>query len=218
MVFLVRFAVFACLLLTSPTHARDVRDLAESLETKAMNGDMRAAYKLGLLWSDGKKVDPDYFSAIEWFQRAANQGYVRAMLKLADLNLNDKVLTPDLDRARFWLEKAAMTGSRDGMSKLGQFYAGTGDVEQAAQWYRKAAIKGDARAMSELGLYYYRGTGVRFDLSHAFAWLELAAQRKDRAARVLQRDILHKKGEQWVKDLRRQINNRMIPKEYWDAR
>ncbi|WP_417832594.1 tetratricopeptide repeat protein [Terasakiella sp.] len=215
---LVRFALLFVILTLSSASANDVRDLAERLEAKAVNGDVKAAYKLGLLWSNGKKVSPDYFTALEWLERAAQQGYVRAMLKLSELYLSEKAGPPDLERVQYWLEKAANAGSADAMAKLGQFYAGTNDREQSIYWYKKAAVKGEARAMQELGLAYYQGNGVRFDLDHAFAWLELAARKKDRGAEPLQRSIIQKKGQDWADDVRRQIDNRMIPEEYWNAR
>jgi len=215
---LVRFALFFIILTLSSASANDVRDLAERLEAKAVNGDVIAAYKLGLLWSSGKKVSPDYITAFEWFERAGEQGYVRAMLKLSELYLDGKAIPPDLERVQYWLEKAAHAGSGDAMTGLGQFFAAKNDRDQSIYWYKKAAIKGEARAMRELGLAYYQGNGVRFDLDHAFAWLELAARKKDRGAEPLQRDIIHKKGQNWADDVRRQINNRMIPEAYWNAR
>ncbi|WP_419798642.1 MAG: tetratricopeptide repeat protein [Terasakiella sp.] len=215
---LVRFALFFIMITLSSASANDVRDLAERLEAKAVNGDVKAAYKLGLLWSNGKKVRPDYITALEWFERAGQQGYVRAMLKLSELYLDGKAVPPDLDRVQFWLEKAANAGSDDAMAKLGQFFAGKNEREQSIYWYKKAAVKGEASAMRELGLAYYKGDGVRFDLDHAFAWLELAMRKKDRGAEPLQRSIIQKKGQGWADDVRRQIDNRMIPQDYWNAR
>lgn len=215
---LIRATLIALFVSLSPAGAEDVRNLAQRLETEAMNGDTRAAYKLGLLFSNGRKISPDYISAREWFERAARQGYTRAMIKLADMTLEGKGTTANIDLARQWYEKAAKTNSPTAMTKLGELHAGRQDFEQSALWYRKAAIKGRPKAMRELGRYYYRGTGVHFDLRHAYAWLELAVQKGDFEAKALRHDIAFKKGERWVHDLLVQMERRMIPRAFWNAR
>jgi len=216
MVHLVRLILVACLLFSIPAQAKDVRELAERLEAKAMNGDVRSAYKLGLLFSNGKKVDPDFYTAAEWFERAAEQGYVKAMLKLADLYFKGKGVDVDIEKAQLWNEKAAKSGSRKAMVTLGDLFVVKNDFQQSAYWYQKAAVKGEAVAMRELGKYYLNGTGVRFDLSYAYAWLELAIQKGDYKAKSLQAGIVGNKGQAWADRMKNKMENRMIPKLYWD--
>jgi len=215
---LVRFLFLALFLMGTQAHAGDARELAERLETKAMSGDIRAAYKLGLLFSQGKKVEPDYITAYEWFERAANQGYVKAMLKVAKMALEGQGTDPDIDRSTAWYEKAAQRNSTEAMMKLGSIFLSQNNFDEASFWYKKAAIKGNTDAMREMGHFYYKGNGVRFDLDHAFAWFELAAQEGDHASKRLLLEITSKKGQNWADTMKRRVSNRMIPKIYWDER
>ncbi|WP_417795316.1 tetratricopeptide repeat protein [Terasakiella pusilla] len=210
-------ALFLCIL-TAPLHANDVRTLAESLESKAVHGDLKSAYKLGLLWSQGKKIAADYHTAAEWFERAAQGGYPQAMIKIAQMYALGQGVEKSPDTALSWYEKAAQKDSRAAMTQLGAIYALTNDFEKSANWYAQSAVKGDSDAMRELGIYYLNGTGVQFDLTLAFAWLELAAKKGDAQAKSLQKEILQSKGQEWGDTLRRQIDNRMVPESYWNAR
>ncbi len=214
---LVRFLLLACLLFNTPAYAEDARALAERLEAKAINGDRVSAYKLGLLFSQGKKVAPDYMTAFEWFERAANQGYIRGMLKVAEMYLEGQGVPQNLEQALIWNKKAARNNSSEAMLKVAKIYTSRKETAQAAQWFKKAAIKGKAEAMRELGSLYYKGEGVHFDLEQAFAWLELAVQKKDSQAQRLQQQLRQQKGDAWADALRRRVNNRMIPESYWNA-
>lgn len=206
------------LLSTSPLHANDVRSLADRLESKATRGDLRSAYKLGLLWSQDKLIAADYHTAAQWFERAAQGGYPRAMVKIAEMYALGQGVPKSATTALNWYQKAAQKGSRDAMTQLGSIYAHQNDFATSADWYGASAVKGDPDAMRELGIYYLNGTGVQFDLTRSFAWLELAAQKGDVQAKSVQKDILQSKGQDWGAALRRMIDNRQLPKAYWDAR
>lgn len=217
MVNLVRLVLVAIVLFSVTAQAGDVRALAERLEAKASSGDRKAAYKLGLLFSNGKKVEPDFFTAIEWYEKAAEQGYTKAMLKLADIYLKGKGGNLDVEKAKHWNEQAAYKGSRNAMTQLGELFAVQKNFKKSAFWYEKAAVKDHPVAMRELGRYYLEGKGVRFDLKHAFSWLELAIKKGDHSAKSLQNKIITNKGQSWADTLRRKVNNRMRPVIYWDA-
>ncbi|NVK20119.1 MAG: sel1 repeat family protein [Methylocystaceae bacterium] len=216
--YLLSLFCFCLFLGISSAYASSARDLAEKLQTQAENGDLSAAYKLGLLWSQGKKVAPDFVTAAEWFERAAQGGYTRAMLKIANMYGEGQGVPQDRQRAISWYEKAAQKRSTEAMVKLGTIFTAQEDFDTSAYWYEKAAIRGDKDALRELGSFYYKGTGVHFDLQQAFVWLELAAQKGDYAAKSLQRDIVNRKGQEWGDGLRQKVNNRMMPEKYWNAR
>lgn len=201
-----------------PVSANTVRSLAEKLENKAAQGDLESTYKLGLLWSQGKKIAADYYTAAEWFERAAQGGYTRAMIKIAQMYALGQGVPQSPDTALSWYTKAAQQGSRTAMVQLGKIYAIRKDFEKSADWYKQSAIKGNINAMRELGLYYLNGTGVPFDLTRAFAWLELAARKGDTQAKTQQTNILQSKGQDWGENVRRKIQNRMVPVAYWNAR
>ncbi|SCA55634.1 exported hypothetical protein [Candidatus Terasakiella magnetica] len=221
MINLVRFSFLAFILFSAPQAWADsnaARELAERLEAKAMNGDIRATYKLGLLFSQGKKVQVDYVTAFEWFLRAAKHDDVKAMMKVSDMYLAGKGIDPSVEEATKWNEKAAKKGSRKAMVKLGAMAVSQKKYADSAYWYKKAAVMGDVTAMREIARYYYNGTGVHFNLTLAFAWYELAVKRKDRSARTLQLKMIEEKGQDWANEIRSLVENRMIPKEYWDER
>ncbi|WP_167730568.1 tetratricopeptide repeat protein [Terasakiella sp. SH-1] len=216
---LVRFLFIAVLVCSTQAVAKDsTRDLAERLEMKAMNGDAKAAYKLGLLFSQGKRLPADPVTAFEWFLRAAEAGEVKAMLKVSDMYLSGTGIDPSVEKSILWNERAAKKDSRKAMVKLGAFYATKKKYLEAAFWYKKAAVLGDVTAMREVAHYYYIGKGVHFNLQLSFAWLELAAKKKDRSSKLRQQKIISLKDEAWADEIRRLVQNRMIPVEYWNAR
>jgi hypothetical protein len=62
---------------------------------------------------------------------------------------------------------------------------------KALYWYHRAAGSGNVEAQFNLGLMYYLGDGVPKDLVSAYRWVSLAAEQKDRRARVVL-DGLHR--------------------------
>lgn len=211
------FALGVLCLLWSQASAESVRDLADRLERMAEQGDISAAYKLGLLFSQGKRVSPDYYTASYWFEKSAQGGYLRGMLKIADMYEEGQGVEKDLQKSVAWNEKAAIGGSAKAMVKLGHVFGMQENFDDSARWYKKAAIKGDATSMRELGLYYLKGTGVRFDLELAFAWLDLAIQKGDYQAKSAQAQIMQTKGMEWADGISRKVSNRLVPEDYWNA-
>lgn len=201
--------------------SEDVRTLAERLERKAVSGDIRAGYKLGLLFYDGKMIEPNYFIAKEWFLFSAERNYVSGMLKMAQIYNLGQGVPVNHEKAFVWTEKAALNGSVTGMVDLAHAYAsGKGtpaDLQKATNWYQKAAIKGHKEAMTELGTYYLKGEGVRFDLAHAYAWFYLANKKGEREAGLKLQRLKQEKGSDWTEQIEAQIQRRMIPAAYWDA-
>ncbi|NVJ91500.1 MAG: sel1 repeat family protein [Methylocystaceae bacterium] len=211
------FAFGVLCLLWSQASAESTRDLADRLESMAEHGDISAAYKLGLLFSQGKRVSPDFYTASYWFEKSAQGGYVRGMLKIADMYEEGKGVDKDLQKSVAWNEKAAFAGSKKAMVKLGQIFEKQENFDESARWFKKAAIKGDVSSMRELGIYYLKGTGVRFDLELAYAWLDLAVQKGDYQAKSEQAKIMQTKGMEWADGISRKVSNRMVPEDYWDA-
>ncbi|MEX2449472.1 MAG: hypothetical protein WD407_01300 [Rhodospirillales bacterium] len=62
---------------------------------------------------------------------------------------------------------------------------------KALYWYHRAAGLGSVEAQFNLGLMYYLGDGVPKDLVSAYRWISLAAEQKDRRAKVVL-DGLHR--------------------------
>jgi len=199
--------------LSAPSDASDVMELAERLEVKAIRGDVRAAYKLGLLFSDGKKIAPDRFTANEWYRKSAEGGYRKAMEKLAAYHLR----AGNLDQATDWYYKAAETGSVASMVKLADLYHARKNDDNALMWYKRAALRKHPVAMREVGASYFKSAGVRFDLQRAYAWFFLAAQKGDRKAGNFLQQIEATKGPTWVAQMKQAIEYRQLPPDYWNA-
>lgn len=203
--------VFFFSALSLPALANDVMELAERLENKALNGDVRAAYKLGLLFSDGKKISPDHYTANQWYERAAASGYRKAMNKLGAYHAQQG----NIDQALSWYTQAAERGSVNAMVLLGDLYHNRENHKQALGWYKKAAFKNNAIAMREVGASYLNSTGVRFDLRRAYAWFLLAHQAGDSKARVFLRRIGQEKGTDWSEQIKKDVTDRLLPPDYW---
>jgi TPR repeat protein len=51
------------------------------------------------------------------------------------------------------------------------------DLNKAKYWYEKAAKKGDVNGLYAMGNLYRKGIGVEIDLSKAYGWYSLAAEK-----------------------------------------
>jgi TPR repeat protein len=162
--------------------------LRSSLERAAANGNHRAMFYLGALYTIALGVPRDYVKAREWYEKAAAKDDDFAMTSLGALYATGKGVPRDFDKAREWLEKAAAKEDPPAMASLGALYVnGQGvprDFDKAREWYEKAAAKDDAFAMASLGRLYVNGQGVPRDYVKAREWLEKAAAKDDAFAMV----------------------------------
>ena len=103
-----------------------------------------------------------YVTALEIFQKLADQGDAKAATTLGSMFANGQGVPPDMDEARQWFLRAAEKGEPAAQFNLGVlYYLGQGvpkDYTAAFQWYRKAAAQGYAEAEYNLGLMYAAGT------------------------------------------------------------
>jgi len=67
----------------------------------------------------------DYATAVEWFQKAAEQGYALAQILLGRMYINGEGVTQNYQEAVKWFQKAAVQGNADAQVYLGIMY-GTG--------------------------------------------------------------------------------------------
>jgi len=81
------------------------RDRGKSPDPPAAQGRPDALYDLGLLYSTGNGVDPDYVTAHMWFNLAAMQGMRRAKVERAELakEMSPAEVAQAQRRAREWL-------------------------------------------------------------------------------------------------------------------
>ena len=103
----------------------------------AHQGNARAQYNLGVMYSNGHGVTQDYKTALKWFTRAAQQGEVLAQSNLGLMYKNGEGVAQDYKTERKWFTLAAEQGTASAQFGLGLMYI---NGEGVAQDY-KTAIK-----------------------------------------------------------------------------
>ncbi len=81
----------------------------------ALKGDVKAAYNLGLMYSEGSLGEPDPDKAMEWFEAAAQEGFAYAQTSLGGI-LHGR---GDVSGAERWFRLAADQGEPVAMYNLG---------------------------------------------------------------------------------------------------
>jgi len=134
-----------------------------------------------------------YVTALEIFQKLADQGDAKAATTLGSMFANGQGVPPDMDEARRWFLRAAEKGEPAAQFNLGiLYYTGQGvpkDYAAAFQWYRRAAAQGYAEAEYNLGLMYAGGLSVPQNYLIAHVLFSLAATQGYENARK-SRDVL----------------------------
>ena len=72
----------------------------------AEEGDVRAQFNLGVMYSKGEGIKQDYFEAAKWFRKAAEQGNASAQLNLGVMYANGYGVPQDKNLAKEWILKA----------------------------------------------------------------------------------------------------------------
>jgi len=120
----------------------------------ATNGNVLAAYNLGVAYRDGLGTQPNADKALQWFEKAAAGGDDTAAFNIGAIYDEGQLVPADDQTAIAWYDLAAQRGNTDAMINLGIMYE-TGEgiaasAEKAADMYRQAAEKGDV-----FGAYKY---------------------------------------------------------------
>lgn len=153
------------------------------LRQAAANGDARAQFEIGAVFTEGRTVTQDYAEAGKWYERAAAQGFVPAQYRLGNLYEAGQGVEKDIEVARLWYQRAAEAGHRMAMHNLAALYAGgvlgEQQFETAAEWFEQAAAKGMTDSQFNLGMLYARGLGVEQDFAKSYKWFALAARSGD---------------------------------------
>ncbi len=84
----------------------------DKVSAKAEQGDARAQYKLGLMYTFGDNVTQDDREAVKWYSKAAEQGDIDAQhnLGVTYYNGDGAGVTRDFSRAYMWFSIAASNG------------------------------------------------------------------------------------------------------------
>jgi uncharacterized protein len=111
----------------------------------AEQGDARAQFLLGRLFSRGQGLPLDEGEAVKWFRRAADQGNSEAQFVLGNMYARGKGVPQDNAEAAKWYRAAADRGDPQAQYNLGLAYAKGEGVEQdnisAHVWFNVAASR-----------------------------------------------------------------------------
>ena len=171
----------------------------KKLQQKALKGDPKAQYSLGMSYYKGKHLPQSDTQSFLWFSKAAQQGYVPAMNALAGLYNAGRGCEKNPQQAFRYYAKAAETGDFEGRINLAVCHLqGIGtqkDEQKGLSILEKAAQDKSPLAQTLLGHLYEKGTGsIVPSQQQALHYYLLAAQQgepiaKKRIAQI-QQDIL----------------------------
>jgi TPR repeat protein len=121
---MIQWVILAVLAFTPGlTHADDVADgfgaykgqdyatALKSFQRAAAQGDDRAQYNLGRMYSQGQGATQDDAEAVKWYRLAARQGHVDAQINLGLMYSKGPGVLPDPVRAYMWFDLAAASGN-----------------------------------------------------------------------------------------------------------
>ncbi len=112
-VVVVLVAAPACTDYEAGKEAYDRGDYATAL-TKfrplAQQGDARAQYNLGFMYSKGRGVPQDDKEAVRWYRLAAEQGRAEAQYNLGGMYATGRGVPQDYVQAHMWVTLAAVRG------------------------------------------------------------------------------------------------------------
>jgi len=122
----------------------DYETAAKEFLPLARNGDHRAMYALGSMYSVGRGVEQNFEEAFKWFQRAAKYGRPDAEYKLGIMYAQGFGVEQDYRRALSWYGKSAKKGYALAQNKIGQMYLeGKGVPQSYVKAYAWSAIAHD---------------------------------------------------------------------------
>lgn len=163
------------------------------LRQAAANGDPRAQFEIGAIYTEGRAVPQDNAEAARWYERAAAQGFVPAQYRIGNLYEAGQGVEKDFEVAKLWYQRGAEAGNRMAMHNLAALYAGgqlgEQEFESAAEWFAQAAAHGMTDSQFNLGMLYARGLGVEQDFEQSYKWFSLAALSGDADAAKARDDI-----------------------------
>lgn len=119
-------------------------------KTLAEGGNVRAEYRLGIMYAKGLGVPRDYEPAAMWLRKSAEQGYASAEDDLGVLYGQGRGVRENPAEAARWFLKAAVQGHGSAQLNLAFLYKeGRGvpqDSVQAFAWANTASELGEYRA------------------------------------------------------------------------
>ena len=115
----------------------------EIFKDLAAGGDLRAQFKLGLMYIKGQGVPQNYTEGAQWFRKVAEQGDAAAQFNLGTMYYLGNGVPQDYSEAAKWYRKAVEQGNGKAQINLGAMYSqgiGVGrDDVQALMWFNIAS-------------------------------------------------------------------------------
>ncbi len=115
----------------------------------AKQGDAKAQYKLGSMYTRGFGVPKNDSQAVAWYLKAAEQGHAGAQLSLGLMYYEGKGVPKNENQAMKWYLKAAEQGNESAKSFI-TMIASQSLNKQAIDWTLKAADQGYKLARSTI--------------------------------------------------------------------
>ena len=175
------------------------KNTQKKLQQKALKGDPKAQYTLGMSYYKGKHLPQSDIQSFHWFSKAAAQDYVPALNALAGLYNAGRGCKKDPQQAFSYYTKAAQTGDFEGRINLAVCHLqGIGtlkDEQKGVSILEQAAQDKSPLAQTLLGHLYEKGTGsIVPSQQQALHYYLLAAQQGEPIAKKrisqIQHDIL----------------------------
>ena len=160
----------------------------KKLQQKALEGDPKAQYALGMSYYTGKHLPQSDTQSFHWFSKAATQGYVPALNALAGLYNAGRGCKKDPQQAFSYYAQAAETGDFEGRINLAVCHLqGIGtlkDEQKGVSILEKAAQDRSPLAQTLLGHLYEKGTdSIAPSQQQALHYYLLAAQQGEPIAK-----------------------------------
>ncbi len=177
----------------APASALPAAIASPSLAAAAEAGDPAAAFEIAQRYAAGERVERDWTTARQWYQRAADGGLAVAQFRLGSLYERGLGGERDLVKAGDWYQRAADQGHVNAMHNLAVLMSegidGQPDHTRALQWFRAAADYGVADSQYNLGVLYARGIGQEPNLVESYKWFAIAAAGGDSDAAARRDEI-----------------------------
>lgn len=138
-----------------------------------------AAHSLAFMYMNGKGVQENERTAMQYFLIAAEKGIVQAQRIISREYLSGEFFEQNYETARMWMERAAEQGDPQAQFTLGRYYIsgfGFDDDQKSFEWFLKAAQQEYPEAEYVVGGCYLHNIYVDTDYSKANEWFELAAE------------------------------------------
>ena len=170
------------------TYGNDLKTLRED----AMSGDAASCLELGNCYFYGKGVQEDYYSAFEWYRKAATLNNSAAQFNVALCYDQGIGVKENKFQALEWYRRAAHNGIVQAKFNLAVYYKDGAEFEseggkvklekniyKAVELFKKAANAQFSPALRELGKLYLKGEGVEKSLNMAISLFKTASAKGD---------------------------------------